>query len=198
MGARGTKSRRIGAYGTARMEQCTSTGKICKPGHLGELSSGTQRRGKNVADQDHEDQRGMQPSPWRQRSGLSPIQEAWSCPARTSCCDQGQHWGEALQNMPCQRGHTDPLTGLLPIHSNSNNLLRSPWSLSPNCLEFPHINAIVHVVIPSILFLLINSCLLFKTQFKCDLLDQIAYLDLFLPQALLAYKAHRLVMDCLG
>lgn len=44
MGARGTKSRRIGAYGTARMEQCTSTGKICKPGHLGELSSGTQRR----------------------------------------------------------------------------------------------------------------------------------------------------------
>ena len=43
MGAKGTECRSIEAYGTVRMEQCTSTCKICNTGCLGELSCGTQR-----------------------------------------------------------------------------------------------------------------------------------------------------------
>lgn len=142
--------------------------------------------------------------PWRSEGdSAKPLRAAlWAetqrggmtSPCKSLGCEKGQPWDKALR-MPYQRGQRDTLTELLLIHSSINNLLRSNWSLSPNWSEFPYIIVIVHASFP---IPLINSCLSFETQFKCDFLDQIIYTDLFIHQALLAYKAYILVMNALG
>lgn len=99
--------------------------------------------------------------------------------------------GKALQNATSEgtERHIDgTLTDTLPHESLAEIKLITVPKIG---LEFPHTTTIAHAIISFILFLLINSCELFKTRFEYDFLDQLA-----LPQALVAYKVHILVMDC--
>lgn len=109
MGARGTRCRRIRGYGTARMEQCTSTCKICKPGCLGELSSDTR---------DSQEEEHCWPRPWGSKMEAARLLRAalWAVPhtggmflpCKNLCCDQGSTGAKPCR-IPYQRGQRDTL-----------------------------------------------------------------------------------------